>query len=456
MTESGSGLQPELPDGWTRKRVGDVATVVRGVSYKKEQTSSEPRDGCIPLLRSGNIRDELDLGRKLVYVPEEVVRGDQRLAVGDIVVSVSNSRELVGKAAPLHSAWEGTFGAFLGVVRPIDGAVDPAFLAAFFRSPGYRQEIMSLSAATSNIANIRKGHLLDLDIALPSLDEQRLIVESIERRLADICLGSSMLRDVTDRLGEFHASLREAACLGTLLHSRRHRSGGGDGPSPLPDGWAWETLAKVAADGPRSITDGPFGSNLKSSHYTDSGPRVIRLQNVGDGVFLDARAHISQSHFETLRAHQALPGDVVLASLGDDLPRACVVPDWLGPAIVKADCPRVRPAPEVNPYFLAECLNSRPIRRQAAAVVHGMGRSRLKLADARKLKVPVPPLEEQNEIIARLSEIQSGARRLEKERDEVLTASEAIRRALLRDAMRGSLALPRQEREPQRQRTSLG
>src|SRR5688572_31007552 len=112
------------------------------------------------------------------------------------------------------------------------------------------------------------------------------------------------------------------------------------GPNALPNSWSEATVEELACSDVGSLTDGPFGSNLKSSHYTDSGPRVIRLQNIGDGRFLDERAHISAAHFERLRKHEALAGDVVVAMLGAELPRACLVPAHLGPAIVKADCVR--------------------------------------------------------------------------------------------------------------------
>ena len=95
--------------------------------------------------------------------------------------------------------------------------------------------------------------------------------------------------------------------------------------------WAVATLNDLQADEPRAITDGPFGSNLASRHYTESGPRVVRLQNIGDGRFIDERAHISEEHFESLRAHEVLPGDLLVASLGEVLPRACLAPATLGP-----------------------------------------------------------------------------------------------------------------------------
>ncbi|MGH3903860.1 MAG: hypothetical protein ACRDTE_06690, partial [Pseudonocardiaceae bacterium] len=110
----------------------------------------------------------------------------------------------------------------------------------------------------------------------------------------------------------------------------------------LPPGWQIATIDELKASESRAITDGPFGSNLTSAHYTADGARVVRLQNIGDGVFNDARAYISMQHFEGLRNHEVAAGDLLIASLGEELPRACIAPASLSPAIVKADCIRVR------------------------------------------------------------------------------------------------------------------
>ena len=83
----------------------------------------------------------------------------------------------------------------------------------------------------------------------------------------------------------------------------------------LPPGWEWVQLQDIAAAEPRAITDGPFGSNLKTAHYTDDGPRVIRLQNIGDGVFKPEDTHISQEHYELLERHAVRAGDLIVASL---------------------------------------------------------------------------------------------------------------------------------------------
>ena len=176
--------------------------------------------------------------------------------------------------------------------------------------------------------------------------------------------------------------------------------------SDLPTGWAWATVRELADPHPGGLTDGPFGSNLKTEHYvSEPGPRVIRLQNIGDGVFRgDDQAFISREHFELLKRHDARPGDVVIAALGDVLPRACLVPDAFGPAIVKADCFRLRPAPGINAHLIQHLLNSPQARNAAAHRISGVGRPRLNLGKVGDIRLPVPPAEEQERIVAAIEE----------------------------------------------------
>lgn len=172
----------------------------------------------------------------------------------------------------------------------------------------------------------------------------------------------------------------------------------------LPNGWAYTRLADLAADEPRAITDGPFGSNLKTAHYTDSGPRVIRLQNIGDGVFKREDAHISSEHYESLLGHSVQVGDLVIASLGESLPRACLVPSWVPPAIVKADCIRVRLHPEISAEYVNFALQRPALRHETATKIKGVGRPRLGLKGIRELKIPMAPVAEQRRVVATIEE----------------------------------------------------
>jgi type I restriction enzyme, S subunit len=163
--------------------------------------------------------------------------------------------------------------------------------------------------------------------------------------------------------------------------------------------WPTVTLNDLQSEEPRAITDGPFGSNLASRHYTEAGPRVVRLQNIGDGQFLDEKAHISEEHFESLRVHEVQAGDLLVASLGEVLPRACLAPVSLGPAIVKADCIRVRLRQDVDPRWVLYALQRPEVRRWADEHRHGVGRPRLGLKVIRQIPVPLPSLDEQRRIV---------------------------------------------------------
>lgn len=204
----------------------------------------------------------------------------------------------------------------------------------------------------------------------------------------------------------------------------------------LPLGWAQATVEELAAVG--GITDGPFGSNLKTEHYTDSGPRVVRLQNIGDGHFRDEEAHISEDHFAQLQKHRVLGGDVLIASLGEVLPRACIAPSWLGPAIVKADCIRVRPGEHVLPAYLLWALNSPQTREHVGESIKGVGRPRINLGELRSLELPVAPLPEQERIVTAVEEAFS---RLDAGEAGVRVVRQLLKR--LRDAILGAASTGR-------------
>jgi len=200
----------------------------------------------------------------------------------------------------------------------------------------------------------------------------------------------------------------------------------------LPKGWEWATVDELAVDA--GITDGPFGSNLKTAHYTSSGPRVVRLQNIGDGRFNDEQAHISSEHYAQLMKHSVAPADVLVASLGAVLPRACLAPSTLGPAIVKADCIRVRPSNLVAGSYLMHALNSPGTRERVTESIKGVGRPRVNLGDLRALMLPIAPRIEQQRIVGAIEEafskldageagLRTVRRLLKRLRDAVLAAA---------------------------------
>ena len=94
-----------------------------------------------------------------------------------------------------------------------------------------------------------------------------------------------------------------------------YRESGVEWLGEIPAHWTCLALARVT----RSRCDGPFGSGLKSQHYSVDGVRVIRLQNIGGSVFLNSdQVFVDESRADALGDHSVLQGDLLVAGLGDD------------------------------------------------------------------------------------------------------------------------------------------
>mgnify|MGYP003645720804 CR=1 FL=1 len=219
------------------------------------------------------------------------------------------------------------------------------------------------------------------------------------------------------------------------------------GPTPwkienlptLADSWSWASVDQLANPHPNSITDGPFGSNLKTEHYQDSGPRVIRLQNIKDGTFSDEYAHISEVHFNRLRKHEVFSDDLVIATLGENPPRACIVPPGVGPAIVKADCIRFKPHSALSVAYLNMALNCQPTRLQVKNELRGIGRPRVPLGKIRAIALPIPPTEEQRVIAAEVESRVSIINSIDYQVDANINRADRQRQSILARAFAGRL-----------------
>lgn len=210
--------------------------------------------------------------------------------------------------------------------------------------------------------------------------------------------------------------------------------------SVLPKGWVEAPVEEIVAHDGNSIADGPYGSKLKSSHYTGQGARVIRLSNIGRRQYLpSSEAFISMEYFEELRGHEVIKGDIVMAALGDPIGRCCEVPTEVLPAIVKADCFRIRLGSAVAPNFFLYLMNSAVIATRFAEEAHGVGRLRINLSDLRQLRLPLPPLAEQKRIVAKLDALTAKSTRARTELARIETLVARYKQAVLGKAFSGEM-----------------
>lgn len=162
-----------------KKKLKEIVTQIRGVSYKPTDIKSEI-DG-IPILRANNIQDDGINLDELVYIDSKKVHEEQYLKKGDIVICASSgSKNLVGKAATYNKNEKASFGAFCKVVRVNESEnLCKEFVQQYFQSKLYRNAISELSIG-ANINNIKTEHIDALEINVPSLPEQQKIAAHLD------------------------------------------------------------------------------------------------------------------------------------------------------------------------------------------------------------------------------------------------------------------------------------
>ena len=174
---------------------------------------------------------------------------------------------------------------------------------------------------------------------------------------------------------------------------------------PVSNPFKWSTLTMKQAS--IRLSDGPFGSNLKSEHYTHEGVRVIRLGNIGCGYFNDEdQSYISQEHYETIKKYTCCSGEIVIATLGDPNLRACIIPDHIDYGVNKSDCVHYVPKAEIlNNQFVCQYINCPETLSLASGMVHGQTRSRISSGQLADLPIYLPPMNLQQQFATLVEQI---------------------------------------------------
>jgi len=333
----------------------DVADIVMGQSPPGD-TYNEIGEGLPFFQGKAEFGEVSPTAKKWCSAPKKIAEA------GDILMSV---RAPVG---PTNLADRRCcIGRGLAAIRAKQSVLDPVYLRFVLRHAEPR--LASLGQG-STFAAIGRAELASTQFPLPPLSEQRRIIDLLSR-----AEGIVRLRREAEKKA---AELIPALFLDMF----------GD-PATNPKGWPTQRLGDLA----EKMSDGPFGSNLKTSHYVDTGVRVIRLQNIGIGELIDdAKAYVSPEHFASLPRHRCLPDDVIIGTLGDPNLRAIVLPATIPEALNKADCVQFRCRQGVvTPAFICWLMNMPSTLAMAASLVQGITLTRISMGRLREMNVPVPP-----------------------------------------------------------------
>lgn len=171
--------------------IEDLAEVIRGVTYSKEDQVLEITDNVILTADNITLSGNLEINKQIYLRKRKTLDSDKRLKKNDCFVCFSSgSKNHVGKISFIDKDLPFYAGGFMGIIRSNSDRILPKFLYAILNSPSYRQ-IISDESNGNNIQNLSKS-IGRIKIPVPPIDVQKQIVEGIGK--VDKSVSDSMLR----------------------------------------------------------------------------------------------------------------------------------------------------------------------------------------------------------------------------------------------------------------------
>ncbi len=172
-------LQTLAPEGVEFRKLGDIGEYIRGVTYKKNQEINNLECG-IKVLRANNITlsNHLNFEDIKVINKNVKIRKEQYLKKNDILICAgSGSSEHIGKVAFINTDFDYVFGGFMGVIRIRE--INSRFVYHIFTSNIFKQ-YLEKSLNTTTINNLNANILQNFLIPIPPLEIQQEIVKILD------------------------------------------------------------------------------------------------------------------------------------------------------------------------------------------------------------------------------------------------------------------------------------
>jgi type I restriction enzyme S subunit len=281
---------------------------------------------------------------------------------------------------------------------------------------------------------ITGGQLKALLIQLPSLTEQQRIAKA----LSDV----DALIFTTEKLLQKKRNIKQGTMQELLTGKKRLPGFGPQTQSPtykqtelglIPEDWEVKTLNELIND----ISDGPFGSNLKTEHYTtEREVRIIQLSNVGeDGWDNENVKYTTFTHAKEIQRCIVPYGSIVIAKM---MPagRAILCPNKEKMYILGSDCVRISPNNLLDSLFFMYFSKTSFYLNQIKENTQGSTRARTSVSKLKRIEIALPQKKEQISIAKILSDMDNEIDLLNKKLEKYRNLKTAMMQQLLTGKIR--------------------
>lgn len=420
------GENGRMPSGWVSVKLSNVCDKITDGSH----FSPKSVDTGFPYVTVKDLKnDTIDFSKCLKISNKDYIdllRNDCNPLKNDVLFSKDGT---VGKVALINYDFQFVVLSFLAMLRPNSEIISSKYLFYILKSSHFLLQALNQKKGVA-IRRIILRDLKEINLNLPPLPEQHRIVAKIEELFSSLDKGIESLKTAQQQLKVYRQAVLKWAFEGKLTNKNVVEG-------ELPKGWTRVKLKELVD----KISDGPFGSNLKTSDYVENGVRVIRLENIGYMEFRNEfESFVTKDKYETIKKHTVLKGDIILSSFVAENIRAAILPDFINKAINKADCFLVRPSTnKISNKYLFFYFSTREMYQQLIGEIHGATRPRINTTQLKSCQIPLAPLPEQKAIVSEIESRLSVCDKIEETIEQGLKQSETLRQSILKKAFEGKL-----------------
>lgn len=441
-------MNTSLPLGWKITTLGEVCS-----KPQYGWTCRSARQGRIKYIRTTDISDgEIDWSSVpfCEETPDDIEK--YRVHPDDILVSRAGS---VGTSYRIKDVpCNAVFASYLIRFKPFKD-INPKFLEFFLRSDSYWRSISEFSAGIA-VPNVNASKLASLKLALPPPNEQNRIVKTLDKTLSQLESSKRHLEAIPRILKRFRQSILASACSGRLTADWRfanptvsaqqlianlktvepqnymdvfERSSAGE----IPSTWGWVRLGKLG-----NFLGGGTPSKNNLAYWNGKIPWVSPKDMKRDRIN-DSQDHITSKALEKSTAKLIPKGSILFVVRGmilnHTLPTAITDVEITLNQDMKALVPEIK---EMNEYlFWVSKHISTAMLFEVKEATHGT--RRIETPFLKNWAIPVPPIDEQREIVKRIQNLMALSNQIEARYIKAKMQIDKLSQAILGKAFRGEL-----------------
>lgn len=390
----------EVPENWVWVRLGAIAEIVTGGTPSKKHP--EYYGGNFPFYKPS----DLDQGR-LTYDASEYL-SEEGKNVSRIIPKNSTAVCCIGSIGKCgYLMCEGTTNQQINSAIP---KINSLCLYYYLCTENFVQDLLSMASATT-IAIVNKSKMESCAFPLPPLSEQQRIVERIEELFAKLDEAKERLQEVADSFAVRKAAILHKAFTGELTKQWRRENGVRD------ESWEEKKLSEITEnqDSKRIPLSKSKRDNMNRiyDYYGASGI----IDKVDDYIFEGKKLLIGEDGANLVTRSK----DIAFIADGKY---------WVNNHAHILDVKDT-----VLLMYLCNYINNMDL----IPYVTGSAQPKLTQAKMNNIKIFLPTLPEQHEIVRLIDDLLARERKAQQATEQALASIDLMKKSILARAFRGEL-----------------